>query len=163
MRRGHLAETDIIPNKMINKKGELIGSYDKTFVTKEDIDIGCIAGSRDDSNIKPVETEFGPVGMLICYDVQKDLGERDHDLILLYAERGARLVLVSSIGDYTAEVRDGGMTTGIWTVHCGQDSYKNDGLYKSNITDPYGKCVAGVAKQDTGLRSYCSTVINLKR
>ena len=148
-------------NKMINRKGELIGSYDKTFVTKEDIDVGCIAGSRDESNIKPVETEFGPIGMLICYDVQEGLGEREHDLILLYAERGARLVLVSSIGDYTKEVRDGGMAAAIWTVHCGQDSYQNDDFYKSNITDSYGKCVAGVAKQDTGLRSYCSAVINL--
>ena len=150
-------------NKMINRKGELIGSYDKTRATKDDLNMGCTAGSRNESNLKPIETEFGPIGMLICYDVQNGFDERDHDFILLQAERGARLVLISTIGDYSTESRDGGKAAGIWMAVCGQDSYRNDDLYKSNITDPDGNCLAGVAKTETGQRTYCSAVINLSR
>ena len=150
-------------NKIINRKGEVVGSYDKTRATNDDLNIGCTAGARDESNIKPIETEFGPIGMLICYDVQDGLDDRQHDMMLLHAERGARLVLVSTIGDYCEETRDGGMAAGIWTAISGQDCYRGNDLYKSNITDPDGNCVAGVAKEETGQRTYCSAVINLSR
>ena len=148
-------------NKMVNRKGEVVGSYDKVFATRDDFNNGCVAGSRDESNLKPIETEFGPIGMLICYDVSNREGYRDNDLILLHAERGARLVLISTIGDYSTESRNGAIAAGIWTAISGQDSYRNDNLYKTNITDPNGNCVAGVVKEETGLRTYCSAVINL--
>jgi len=148
-------------NKMLDRNGETVASYDKTFLPPGDIVFGCTAGSKGVDNVRPIETEFGPIGMLICYDAFEELGDRRHELFHLLAERGAKMVLVSSIGDYTPDTLRGGIAARVWTAHCGQDGYRNEGLFLSNITDPSGKCVAGVAMRDQGQRSYCSAVIRL--
>jgi len=148
-------------NKMLDRGGRLVASYDKTFLPPDDIKFGCTAGPKDASNVRPIETEFGPIGMLICYDAFEKLGDRPFELFRLLSERGAKLTLVSSIGDYTPDTLKAGVETRMWTAHCGQDGYRGEGLFISNSTDPYGKCVAGVAKRDQGQRTYCSALIKL--
>ena len=160
-------------NKMINRRGELAASYDKTFVTKDDIALGCTAGLKDASNVRPVMTEFGAIGMLICYDVDSSQGLYPQELVHLLAERGAQMVIVSSIGDYATELRAGGIREGVWTAHCGQDAIDPaqhpgregaDALFKSNITNPLGGCMAGVVKRPVpqpAPKTWCSAVINL--
>jgi predicted amidohydrolase len=146
-------------NTMMNRAGDAVASYDKTFITPDDIRLGCTAGSKED--VKPIDTEFGPIGMLICYDVDARNGERPGELIALQAERGAKLVLISTIGDYALDTRTAGTEAKVWTAHCGQDSYKKSGLCVCNITDPEGDCVAGTAVQQLPEPTFCSAEINL--
>jgi predicted amidohydrolase len=147
-------------NKMLNRRGEAVASYDKTFITEDDKRFGCSAGSKDD--VKPIDTEFGPIGMLICYDVDARNGEHPGELIKLQAERGAKLVLVSTIGDYALDTRTAGMEAKVWTAHCGQDSYRKSGFCVCNIMSPEGDCVAGAAVQQLPEPTYCSAEIMLE-
>jgi predicted amidohydrolase len=146
-------------NKLLNRQGEAVASHDKTFITQDDIRLGCTAGSKD--GVRPFDTEFGPIGMLICYDVDARNGDHPGELIKLQAERGAKLVLVSTIGDYAQDTRSAGMEAGVWTAHCGQDSYRKSGLCMCNITGPDGDCMAGTAVQQLPEPAFCSAVINL--
>ena len=148
-------------NKMMNRDGIIVASYDKTFLPPDDIRFGNTAGAKDETNVRPIQTEFGPIGMLICYDVQEDLGDRPYELICLLKERGARLVIVSSIGDYTPDTLKGGIQNKIWTAHCGQDSYREEKYFVSNIADPEGNFVAGVANSSQVEPTYTSALINL--
>lgn len=51
---------------LIDTSGEVIGFYDKTHVTiTEKKDMGIVAGNE----IKTFDTEYGRVGIVICYDV----------------------------------------------------------------------------------------------
>jgi len=148
-------------NKMLNRSGEVVYSHDKTFITPDDKKIGCSAGSKDD--VRPADTEFGPIGMLICFDVDPKNSPKDdrHELIRLHAERGAKMVLVSTIGDYVTETLEGGKAMGVWTAVSGQDSYRKSGLFISNITDPTGRTVAGAVIDEPHERTFCSAEVTL--
>jgi predicted amidohydrolase len=59
--RGGLRNTAIL----IGRDGEILGRYDKMFPTIGEIESGCIPGTEAPS----FETDFGRVGMLICFDL----------------------------------------------------------------------------------------------
>ena len=82
-RNGSLYNTSL----MMKRDGEIAGRYDKIHPNEPEIRQGITPGSLKQ---KPVETEFGKVGMQICFDANwKD------DWVNL-AEQGAELVLFSS-------------------------------------------------------------------
>lgn len=51
---------------LINTQGEIAGFYDKTHITiTEKQDMGIVAGDQ----VKTFDTEYGRVGIVICYDI----------------------------------------------------------------------------------------------
>ncbi|MEO6812273.1 MAG: carbon-nitrogen hydrolase family protein, partial [Isosphaeraceae bacterium] len=50
---------------LVNRDGEVIGRYDKMFPTVGELADGCIPGTE----CPTFETDFGKVGLLICFDL----------------------------------------------------------------------------------------------
>jgi predicted amidohydrolase len=82
---GYLSEqADRLLNRacFIDRHGELLGTHDKCFLW--DFDRRWFAPG---TGIRPIETEFGPVGIMICADA------RLPEIPATLAARGARLIL----------------------------------------------------------------------
>lgn len=71
----------------INRKGEIIGKYDKIHPTETEIQKGIYPGGK---NQKPVETEFGEIGAFICFDANW------HYDLKFQIDNGAKLLVFSS-------------------------------------------------------------------
>lgn len=71
----------------INRKGEIIGKYDKIHPTEVEIQKGIYPGGK---NQKPVETEFGKIGAFICFDANW------HYDLKFQIDNGAKLLVFSS-------------------------------------------------------------------
>ncbi|MCX7795566.1 MAG: carbon-nitrogen hydrolase family protein [bacterium] len=50
---------------VFDRKGELIGKYDKIHPTEPEMEDGVFPGAKDQ---KPIDTEFGKIGCQICFD-----------------------------------------------------------------------------------------------
>jgi predicted amidohydrolase len=74
---------------VIDRQGEIVDYYDKVHPTMREVDSGVRPGDQ----AKVVETDFGKVGLAICYDI----GWPDHWAKL--AEQGADLVVWPSAYD----------------------------------------------------------------
>ena len=74
---------------VINRQGEIVGHYDKVHPTMREVESGIRPG--DQATV--VETDFGKVGLAICYDI----GWPEHWAKL--AEQGAELVVWPSAYD----------------------------------------------------------------
>lgn len=74
---------------VIDRQGEIVGHYDKVHPTMREIESGIRPGNQ----AAVVETDFGKVGLAICYDI----GWPDHWAKL--AEQGAELVVWPSAYD----------------------------------------------------------------
>ena len=87
---------------LIDRKGEVIGSYHKMNPTKGEIEGGVMPG--DEAGV--FETEFGRVGMAICFDLNfRNIMEGLRD-------NGAEVVFFCS-------AYRGGMQLRWWAVECG--------------------------------------------
>ena len=143
---------------LVGRTGELIGKYDKVNVPAEELKGGIIPGADDETNVRPIETEFGRIGMLICFDVDKRVPcfpetifdqspTRDTTKIRMMkrlVDAGAQLVLVSSIGDYTGMAVEDAKDNQVWVVHAGIQAYANKIYPKAMIVKPDGSVLAGV-------------------
>jgi beta-ureidopropionase len=74
---------------IIDRQGELVGHYDKVHPTMREVESGIRPGDQ----VTVVETDFGKVGLAICYDI----GWPEHWAKL--AEQGAELVVWPSAYD----------------------------------------------------------------
>ncbi len=72
---------------VFNRKGELLGRYDKIHPTEPEMEDGVSPGRVDQ---KPIETEFGKIGCQICFDANWSSYWR------YQADNGAKLVIFSS-------------------------------------------------------------------
>ena len=145
-------------NYMLGRKGEVIAKYDKLNVPPGELKSGITPGADNKSNVRPIKTEFGNIGMLICFDVDRRvpcLPETMYDqspardttrtrMMKRLADAGAQLVLVSSIGDYTRMVAEEARENNIWAVHAGIQGYANNVYPKSMIVKPDGSVLAGI-------------------
>lgn len=61
VRQGKLYNTGLL----VNREGEIVGRYDKIHPTETEIERGITPGKKDQL---PIETEFGKVGIQICFD-----------------------------------------------------------------------------------------------
>lgn len=86
--RGGLRNTSIL----IGRDGGVVGRYDKMFPTEREIAAGCVPGT----DCPIFETDFGRVGLLICFDlnfreVRDRLAEQEPDLVVFSSMyRGGR-------------------------------------------------------------------------
>jgi predicted amidohydrolase len=87
----YVEEGDCYPNKtlVIDREGNLAGSYDKVHPTYREIDSGVTPGP----SAQVVETDFGRLGLAICFDI----GWPEHWAAL--AAQGAELVVWPSAYD----------------------------------------------------------------
>jgi len=72
---------------LFDRKGELVGKYDKIHPTEGEIEEGVMPG---DEKQKPIDTEFGKIGFQICFDANWPLYWK------YQVDNGAKLIIFSS-------------------------------------------------------------------
>ncbi|MFN4227238.1 MAG: carbon-nitrogen hydrolase family protein [Candidatus Ratteibacteria bacterium] len=71
----------------VNRKGEIVGKYDKIHPTETELEKGIYPGKKQQL---PVETEFGKIGAFICFDANW------HYDLKYQVDNGAKLLAFSS-------------------------------------------------------------------
>jgi predicted amidohydrolase len=140
-------------------------------------------GSQDTStNARPIDTEFGKVGMIVCKDIDttmlgygldqpapfNEAVVRD-EAFKYMADGGAVLVLGSSEGDYTADIAAAAARFGIYAAHAGQD--QKTGNFNPWTVEDYAKynkgCIIGKdGNQIAGtatMGSYASAILTVPK
>ena len=123
---------------IVNPLGEIMGRHRKTSLTYDELSKGFSHGDR----IQAVETEFGIVGVSICYEMHFP------EVARIYALQGAKLIF-NPVGRgmwherqnlaWTAVGRSRASENGIFTVGC---SHQNDAVPFAYAYAPDGECLA---------------------
>ncbi|MCM8773087.1 MAG: hypothetical protein NC922_08605 [Candidatus Omnitrophica bacterium] len=71
----------------VNRKGEIVGKYDKIHPTEGELEKGIYPGKKKQL---PVDTEFGKIGAFICFDADW------HYDLKYQIDNGAKLLVFSS-------------------------------------------------------------------
>ena len=110
---------------LIDRQGRLAGKYRKVYLPREEYEAGLTPG-RD----YPVfETDFGKVGMMICWDVQYA------DPARALALRGAQLIVLPIWGGSPALAKARALENQVFIAASGYD-------FPTEILDPLGNIVA---------------------
>ena len=110
---------------LIDRKGNLVGKYRKVYLPREEIEGGLTPG-----NDYPVfQTDFGKVGIMICWDVQYA------DPARALALRGAEMILMPIWGGNETLGKARAIENKIFLVSSGYD-------YPTAIVDPDGEMLA---------------------
>jgi predicted amidohydrolase len=130
-------------NFIISPEGKIVGRYDKNRVPEGEIKMGLSLGAGRpvfDITIRGMKVK---VGMAICFDLA-DVAykEGEERVVKTLANQGAKIVLVSTIGDFTMEALKDAKDNGVYVVISGQDKYREDKLGASAIFDPEGKILS---------------------
>jgi len=99
-----------------DRKGDIIGRYDKIHPTEGEMKEGVLPGKKEQS---PVKTDFGTVGIQICFDANwppewQDSVERGADLIVFSSAFPAGTILNS-----LAVLNKVYIVPAIWSLHSG--------------------------------------------
>jgi predicted amidohydrolase len=114
---------------LIGRDGKLLGKYRKVCLPREEIDGGLTPGKQ-----YPVfDTDFGRVGMMICWDVHFPEVARD------LAAQGAEVILMPIWGGNETLARARAIENQLYLVASGYD-------FKTAIFDQAGKSVAEAAR-----------------
>ena len=117
---------------LIDRKGSLTGKYRKVYLPREEIEGGLTPG-----NDYPVfDTDFGKVGIMICWDSQYA------DPARALALRGAELILMPIWGGTEALVKARAIENRVFVASSGYN-------YPTHILDPNGETIAIAAEQGT--------------
>ena len=112
---------------LIDREGQFVGKYRKTHLPQEEVDNGYTPGDE-----YPVfETDFGTVGMMICWDVSFPEPAR------ILTLKGARIILMPIWSGLEPLTRARAVENGCFVV---QSSYGSP----TCIIDPRGKVLATV-------------------
>ncbi|HXI42604.1 MAG TPA: carbon-nitrogen hydrolase family protein [Bryobacteraceae bacterium] len=110
---------------LIDRAGRFIGKYRKVYLPREEIEGGLTPG-----NDYPVfRTDFGKVGMMICWDLQYA------DPARALALRGAEVILMPIWGGNEALAKARAIENQVFLVSSGYD-------YPTSIVDPAGELLA---------------------
>lgn len=117
---------------LIDRAGKLLGKYRKVYLPREEIEAGLTPG-----NDYPVfRTDFGKVGMMICWDVQYA------DPARALALRGAEMILMPIWGGNETLGKARAIENRVFLVSSGYD-------YPTYIMDPDGELLAIAREQGT--------------
>ena len=127
-------------NFLISPEGKMVGRYDKNKLPEAEIEMGLSEGTERpvfDLTIRGMDIK---AGMAICYDLADEAYlEGEERVVKTLANKGAKIVLVSTIGDFTSEAVKDAKDNSIYVVVSGQDKYRTDDFGASAIIDPNGK------------------------
>ena len=123
---------------LFDRKGKIVGKYRKTHLTVTEFDEGMTPGDS-----YPVfETDFGKVGMLICFDHYfSDTAEK-------IAANGAEIICISSAGDAAEKCIARAMDTGIYLAVCGWNHENTHDWGAGRIVAPDGSILADTESLD---------------
>lgn len=117
---------------LLDRQGRVAGKYRKVYLPREEFEAGLTPG-----NSYPVfETDFGKVGLMICYDVM--FAQPAHAL----AARGAELILLPIWGGDEVLAKARAMENRVFLVTSGYD-------YPTYIMDPNGELISEAAQRGT--------------
>jgi predicted amidohydrolase len=115
---------------LLNRSGKVVGKYRKVYLPREEIEGGLTPG-----NDYPVfATDFGKVGMMICWDSQYA------DPARALALRGAELILMPIWGGNVALVKARAIENRVFVASSGYN-------YPTHILDPNGELIATAEQQ----------------
>jgi predicted amidohydrolase len=110
---------------LLDRKGRLAGKYRKVYLPREEIEAGLTPG-----NAYPVfETDFGRVGLMICWDVQYA------DPARALALNGAEIILLPIWGGNLTLMRARAIENHVFLVSSGYD-------VPTMVLDPKGEALA---------------------
>lgn len=110
---------------LLDRKGQLVGKYRKVFLPREEIEGGLTPG-----NEYPVfNTDFGKVGVMICWDLQYA------DPARALARRGAEILLVPIWGGNEALGKARAIENRVFVASSGYN-------YPTYVMDPDGEILA---------------------
>jgi predicted amidohydrolase len=115
---------------LVDRRGNLVGKYRKVYLPREEMEGGLTPG--DDYPV--FETDFGRLGMMICWDVQYA------DPARALALKGAELVLVPIWGGNEALGKARAIENQVFMATSGYD-------YPTYIMDPAGEVIAQAREQ----------------
>ncbi len=117
---------------LIDRAGNIAGRYRKVYLPREEYEGGLTPG-----NSYPVfQTDFGRVGMMICWDVQYA------DPARALALRGAELILMPIAGGNETLAKARAIENHVYLAASGYD-------YPNHIINPAGEVIALAAQQGT--------------
>jgi predicted amidohydrolase len=117
---------------LIDRGGKVIGKYRKVYLPREEYDAGLTPGS----DYPVFRTDFGKVGMMICWDVQYA------DPARALALRGADMILMPIWGGNDVLARARAIENHVFLVSSGYD-------HPSRIIDPTGEVLANAPELGT--------------
>jgi predicted amidohydrolase len=115
---------------LVDRAGNVIGKYRKVYLPREEIEGGLTPG-----NDYPVfRTDFGKVGMMICWDLQYT------DPARALALRGAEMILMPIWGGNQALAKARAIENRVFLISSGYD-------YPTSVLDPDGELLAIAREQ----------------
>jgi len=107
---------------LIDRRGEVTGRYRKVYLPREEIEGGLTPGDAC-----PVfDTDFGRIGMMICWDAEYG------DAARAMALKGAEIIFVPAAGGYLTLLRARALENHLYIVSSGYD-------VESAVIDPTGE------------------------
>jgi predicted amidohydrolase len=117
---------------LIDRKGEVAGTYRKVYLPREEIERGLTPGTH----FPVFQTDFGKVGLMICYDVF--FAEPARAL----ANQGADMILMPIWGGDESLAKARAIENGVFLIASGYD-------HPTYIMDPYGERLSQAREQGT--------------
>ncbi|HZT28662.1 MAG TPA: carbon-nitrogen hydrolase family protein [Bryobacteraceae bacterium] len=117
---------------LLDRQGRLLGKYRKVYIPREEMDGGLTPGS----DYPVFQTDFGKVGMMICWDLQYADPARN------LALRGADLILMPIWGGNEALGKARAIENQVFLASSGYD-------YPTYILDPNGEVLSLARERGT--------------
>ena len=121
---------------LFDRQGELVGKYRKTHITVGEYERGVTPGT----SFPVFDTDFGKVGILICYD------QFFPDTALELTRKGAEIICIPTAGDDHHACMGMAMTSGVYLAVAGMNMENNFGWYPTRVVDPLGRILAHTDK-----------------
>jgi predicted amidohydrolase len=128
-REGHVIYNTAV---LLNRAGELIGKYRKVYLPREEIERGLTPGS----DYPVFQTDFGTVGLMICYDVFFA------DPARALASKGAEMILMPIWGGNETLGKSRSIENRVFLAASGYD-------YPTYVMDPEGEILSLAQQQGT--------------
>ena len=135
---------------LYDRKGELVGKYRKTHITVTEYEGGLTPGT----SFPVFETDFGKVGILICYD------QFFPDTALELTRKGAEIICIPTAGDDHHACMGMAMTSGVYLAVSGMNMENDFGWYPTRVVDPLGRILAHT--NVNGEAAYCEIDLSKK-
>lgn len=117
---------------LLGRQGETVGIYRKTHLSLVEYERGMTPGTE-----YPVfETEFGKIGIMICFDCYFPEPAR------ILRENGAELVLVSTAGDPAIQMMSRAIENGLYIAVAGVNMENKYSVLPSKVIAPNGDILA---------------------